>query len=139
MALDTRAGSQSWELKAIVECCELIQAQGHRPVFIGENSPGGLSDSVREFIPFAADMTGSASFEEVVFMAWAAAGAIGCDNDMMHLIAAAGCKSVVLYDSYSDAARTGHLGADVTILRRHVLAAISPIEATQALYREAVA
>jgi hypothetical protein len=46
----------------------------------------------------------------------------------MHLFAAAGCRSVVLFDGASDPARTGQRGRDVRILRRGTLAEIPPSE-----------
>ncbi len=139
LALDSAGSGRGWEMDVVEMCCDLIHAKGHRPVLVGEVVEASISDSAVPLEPYVVDMRGSVSKHEVVFMSWAAAGAIGCDNDIMHLISAAGCKSVLLYDSRSDAARSGHLGPDVTILRRHTIGAISPVEAVHALYREAVA
>lgn len=57
--------------------------------------------------PGLVDLVGKVTLNELVFMAWAAAGAVGTDNGTMHLAAEAGCRSVVLYDSHSDPALVG--------------------------------
>jgi ADP-heptose:LPS heptosyltransferase len=64
------------------------------------------------------DLSGKGNLNELVLVAWAATAAIGPDNGIMHLIAVAGCKSVVLYDQASDPALVGPRGSAVTILRR---------------------
>ena len=53
---------------------------------------------------------------------------MGPDNGIMHLVAVAGCKSVVLYDQSSDPALVGPRGSTVTILRRPRLADIPVAE-----------
>ena len=43
---------------------------------------------------------------------------MGPDNGVMHLTAAAGCPTVVLYNGASDPALVGQRGNKVTLLRR---------------------
>lgn len=118
----------SWSLERCIEFAELVSAAGHRLVMVGERHHNELTEALLDAVPDAVDLCGRASHVEVVFLAWAAVAALGYDNGLMHLITAAGCKSVVLYDPGSDAALTGHHGPDVTILRRHSLDAISAVE-----------
>jgi len=139
LAVDVAEHQTGWDEEGLAQCCELIRAKGHRPVLIGAQEPAQTTEAITDMVPDLVNMIGSATQEEIVFMSWAAAGAIGYVNDIMHLVSASGCKSVLLYDSHSDAAQYGHLGPDVTILRRHAIEAISPVEAVQALYQEAVA
>ena len=40
--------------------------------------------------PRAVDLTGHAAISDLVFLAWAAKGAVGGDNGLMHLFAIAG-------------------------------------------------
>jgi len=51
----------------------------------------------------------------------------------MHLIASAGCPSVVLYSNESDPALCGQRGPSVTILRRDGLADLSVADVVDAL------
>lgn len=129
MALDPGGANQAqWSASRCVELAELITAGGHRVVLVAEHSQDLIAEDVIESVPDAVNLCGTASHIEVVFLAWAAVGAVGYDNGLMHLTATAGCKSVVLYDPGSDAALAGHRGPDVTILRRHSLDAISAVE-----------
>ena len=106
--------------------------RGERPALIGECQAPDIVEDVHEITPVAVNLCGHASLVEIVFLVWAATSAIGTDNGLMHLIAAAGCHSIVLYDPGSDAALSGHRGPDVTILRRHHLASITAAEVVQA-------
>jgi ADP-heptose:LPS heptosyltransferase len=53
---------------------------------------------------------------------------VGNDTGPMHLIAAVGCPSWVLYSSASDPKLCGQRGERVTILRRDSLAGLNPAE-----------
>ncbi|NKB44217.1 MAG: hypothetical protein GKS03_08040 [Alphaproteobacteria bacterium] len=122
-----------WTPARCMELAELITARGNRAVLVSENAADPIREAVLDSVPDAIDLCGKASHVEVVFLAWAAVAAVGNDNGLMHLISASGCKSIVLYDPGSDAALAGHRGPDVTILRRHDLAAITAPEVMQRL------
>jgi ADP-heptose:LPS heptosyltransferase len=109
-------------------------AQGRVMVAVGFNPPEEFS-SLKSACPGLIDLVGKASLNELVFMAWAAAGAVGADNGTMHLAAGAGCRSVVLYDASSDPALVGQRGSRVTILRRPQLSGIPAAEVLAALKR----
>ena len=126
-------GAAQWTAARCVELAELVTARGNRAVFVGEKAADNITEAVLDVLPDAVDLCGRASHVEVVFLAWAAVAAVGNDNGLMHLIAAAGCRSIVLYDPGSDAALAGHRGPAVTILRRHDLAAITAAEVMQRL------
>jgi|TARA_B110000438_G_C15809140_1_gene648800 ADP-heptose:LPS heptosyltransferase len=111
---------------------EVAFPRGERPALIGECQAPDIVEDVHEITPVAVNLCGHASLVEIVFLVWAATSAIGTDNGLMHLIAAAGCHSIVLYDPGSDAALSGHRGPDVTILRRHHLASITAAGVVQA-------
>ena len=87
-------------------------------MLVGLGVPAELCATVREMCREAVDLTGRATVNELVFIAWASTGAVGPDNGVMHLAAAAGCRSVVLYNGESDPALVGQRGNRVTILRR---------------------
>lgn len=115
--------------------------EGRVPVAIGladpDTDPGavervaGLADAC----PGLVDLVGRVSVSEMVFLMWAAAGAVGADTGVMHLAAASGCRSVILYDGRSDPARAGQRGARTTILRRPRLDDIPVAEVLAALRR----
>jgi len=128
-----------WTPDHYAEMAAVSSARGERPVLIGEKKAQHITEAVVEVVPETINLCGQASYIELVFLAWAASCAIGADNSFMHLLAAAGCRSVVLYDPGSDAALSGHRGPDVTILRRHTLASIAVAEVVQALNSKTIA
>ncbi len=133
------ANGVQWTPERFSEIAEVAFARGERPVIVGEQRSEDIVDAIKDVASDAVDLCGQASYVECVFLAWAAAAAIGTDNGLMHLIAAAGCRSVVLYDPGSDAALSGHRGPDVTILRRHDVVFITAAEVEQALKGGAIA
>ncbi len=134
MAVDPGGANQTqWTPARFADMAEIAFARGQRPVLVGEQEAPDIAEAVKDVVSESVDLCGKASHVEVVFLSWAAVSAVGTDNGTMHLIATAGCKSVVLYDPGSDAALSGHRGPDVTILRRHNLASITAAEVVQAL------
>ena len=73
-------------------------------------------------VPGAIDLTGRTDLAQLTTLARAATVAVGNDTGPMHLIAAAGCPSVVLFSRESDPALCAPRGAAVSVLRRPDLA-----------------
>lgn len=117
----------------LAEFARLAAPEGRVLVAVG-TATEGLAD-LKTACPKLIDLVGKATLNELVFMAWAAAGAVGTDNGIMHLTAGAGCRSVVLYDGSSDPALVGQRGSRVTILRRPHLGGIPANEVLAALKR----
>lgn len=132
IATDSGPGGHHWPHLAAF--ARQAAADGRTPVAVGL-APNPHMEALRENCPQIIDLVGQASINELVFMAWAATGAVGADNGLMHLMAGAGCRSVVLYDGRSDPALVGQRGARVTILRRPHLGDIPAAETLAALRR----
>jgi ADP-heptose:LPS heptosyltransferase len=97
-----------------------LRAQGMTPVVVGSEHEARLA---RE-IPAAVDLTGKTSFGDLADLGRAARFAVGNDTGPMHLLATAGCRSVVLFSHDSDPARCAPRGPDVRILRQSDLASL---------------
>lgn len=123
-----------WAPEHYGELADALAAEGQIPVLMGPDVPAEVAAAVA-LCPTAVDLTGRATVNEMVFLAWAATAAVGPDNGIMHLTAAAGCPTVVLYDGASDPALVGQRGSKVTILRRPHLADIPVGEVTAAIRR----
>jgi ADP-heptose:LPS heptosyltransferase len=99
------------------------------PVIIGGPDEVPLAHAIVARTPAARDLTGQTSFAEIVALARAATGAVGNDTGPMHLIAMAGCPSLVLFSSESDpslcAPRPGATGGKVVVLLRPSLDTLS--------------
>jgi ADP-heptose:LPS heptosyltransferase len=106
-------------------------------VLIGLRAAPQIADDLTLHLPRAIDLTGQISVSDMVFLAWAAKAAVGCDNGVMHLAAVANCRAVVLYDTHSDPAATGQRGRAVSILRRARVTDIPVSEVMAALQRPA--
>jgi ADP-heptose:LPS heptosyltransferase len=81
----------------------------------------------------AVDLTGKTSFGDLADLGRVAAFAVGNDTGPMHLVAVAGCTSMVLFSRDSDPARCAPRGRDVRVLRRPDLAELTPQEVLAAL------
>ncbi len=113
-----------WPAERYGELARLLSLNGQTPVLVGTDMPSEVATTIAEFCPSAVDLSQRATVTEMVFLAWAATGAVGPDNGIMHLAAIAGCRTVVLYNNASDPALVGQRGNRVSILRRSTLAEI---------------
>ena len=75
---------------------------------IGGLQEGGLARGIQRQAPRARDLTGRTDFAQIAVLGARAALAIGNDTGPLHLIAAAGAPTIVLFSSASD---PGALGA----------------------------
>lgn len=66
---------------------------------IGGKGEAELGKAIRTASSRVRDLTGQTSFAEIVAIARQAGAAIGNDTGPMHLIAGAGCPSIVLFGS----------------------------------------
>lgn len=92
--------------------------QNLTPVLLGTEAERDVTDAISAACPDAVDLTGRTDLMEIAGLARRAAGAVGNDTGPMHLIAATGCPSLVLYSSASDPALCAQRGPDVRILRK---------------------
>jgi len=108
--------------------------RGLTPVVLGTAAEAEAIATLRALCPEAIDLSGRTGFLDILGLGQAATAAIGNDTGPMHLIAAAGCPSVVLFSDESNPDLCAPRGR-VTILRRPVLADLGEAEASAALIR----
>jgi ADP-heptose:LPS heptosyltransferase len=111
--------------------------QGIAPVVLGtanEHEAAAAITAGAALDAGARDLTGQTSFPELFALGRAALFAIGNDTGPMHLLAAVGCPSLVLFSHDSDPARCAPRappGAPgVQVLRRDDLATLTPDQVT---------
>jgi len=92
------------------------------PVLLGTSAEHDVTDAIRATCPGAVDLNGRTNLLEIAGLARRAAGAVGNDTGPMHLIAATGCPSLVLYSSASSPALCAQRGPYVRILQKPHLA-----------------
>jgi len=110
-----------WPVGNYAALATLLAKRGFGAAVLGGPDETGIAGA----LPGARDLTGQTSFADVVALARGATLAVGNDTGPMHLIAAAGCPSVVLFSSASDPALCAPRGRAVTVLRKPDLARLS--------------
>ena len=110
--------------------------RGITPVVIGTAAERPLADAIRAGTT-AHDLTGQTGFDDLADLARGAACAVGNDTGPMHLIATAGCPSLVLFSRDSDPARCAPRAPPhappVHVLRRDDLTTLPPPDVLAAL------
>jgi len=109
-----------WPAEQFADLAGRLHARGAVPVVLGTAAETPLAAMIREKCPAARVLTGQTSIADIASLARRAAVAVGNDTGPMHLIAAIGCPSVVLFSADSDPALTaprGPGGAWPTVLR----------------------
>jgi len=123
-----------WPAERFGAVAARLARRGLTPVLLGTEAEAEAITAIRALCPEAVDLAGRTGFLDILGLGRAAAAAIGNDTGPMHLIAAAGCPSVVLFSAESNPDLCAPRGR-VTILRRPVLADLGEAEASAALIR----
>jgi ADP-heptose:LPS heptosyltransferase len=126
-----------WPAEKFANLARWLVQQAVTPVILGAAADGAIVKDIMARAPDALNLCGKTSLADIVGLARGALGAAGNDTGPMHLIAMAGCPSLVLFSSDSDPAlcapRPGIDGGRVAILRRPILNALSVAEVQAAL------
>jgi ADP-heptose:LPS heptosyltransferase len=107
-----------WPVARYRELAADLVARGVTPVVIGTAPEQPLADATLDGVSGGIDLTGRTDFGRLSSLARGATVAIGNDTGPMHLIAAAGCPSIVLFSRDSDPALCAPRGPRVSVLRR---------------------
>lgn len=122
-----------WPARHYAALAAALLARGLTPVVLGTGAERVLAQEIRAAVPAAIDLTGRTDLPALASLGRAARFAVGNDTGPMHLLAAAGCASVVLFSQESDPALCAPRGRAVTVLRRPDLAALDPAAVLAAL------
>ncbi|MCK6452199.1 MAG: glycosyltransferase family 9 protein [Alphaproteobacteria bacterium] len=124
--------AKRWPEERYAALARDLKARGIAPVVLGGPDEKELAQRlVRD--AGAVDLAGRTSFADIAALARRAAVAIGNDTGPMHVIAAAGAPSLVLFSSDSDPALCAPAGPEVRILRRDRLVDLPVAEVAASL------
>jgi len=115
-----------WPADRFAEVGQALADRDIVPVLLGGAAESALMTDIQARCPKAQNLCGKTSLLELAELGRGAHVALGNDTGPMHLIAAAGCPSVVLFSGASDPALCAQRGPAVTIVRRPSLSALSP-------------
>ena len=120
--------AKRWPAQRYAALARLLAARGLTPVILGAAAERTLGAEIAALCPGARDLTGRTDLFALAGLAARARLAVGNDTGPMHLIAATGCPSLVLFSAESDPARTAPAGPDgraVAVLRVPDLATLA--------------
>ena len=106
-----------WPATRYAELAQTLARAKITPVVLGASAERALAQTVTSACPEARDLVGQTEYQDIVALGREAAFAVGNDTGPMHLIAAAGAPSLVLFSDESDPARCAPRGRLVRTLR----------------------
>nr|WP_085375591.1 glycosyltransferase family 9 protein [Magnetospirillum sp. ME-1] len=124
--------AKRWPVERFARSACWLAERGFTPVLLGTAKERAEIDSIRAACPRALDLSGKTGLPDIIALARRAEAALGNDTGPMHLIAAGGCPSVVLFSHDSDPSLCAPRG-NVTVLRRPSLAELGEAEVAAAL------
>ena len=109
---------KTWPADRFAQVAADLVRRGLVPVVIGTAAEAGAAKTVAAAVPAALDLTGRTDFGQLAALGRRAKLALGNDTGPMHLMAAVGCPSVVLFGAGSIPAQTAPRGPAVIVLAR---------------------
>ena len=124
--------TKQWPADGYATIAARAVAAGLTPVLVGAAAERDLLRAIAAGTPKTIDLGGQTDLADLAALGRSARQAIGNDTGPMHLIAAAGCRSLVLFSKHSSPRRSAPRGAHVTTLQRDSLAGLDPAEVAAA-------
>ena len=121
-----------WPVENYAELAAILRAEGYDLVIIGGPEESALARAIQRKAQ-ARDLTGRTDFAQIAMLGARAAAAIGNDTGPVHLIAAAGAPTLVLFSKASDpdlCSPRGH----VSVLRADKLKDLPTAEVARAVH-----
>lgn len=125
--------AKRWPSHAFATLGRHLMASGVTPVLIGRDAERTQIEEIAAGCPGAVNLCDRTSIAQIAVLARSASIAIGNDTGPMHVIAAAGCPSLVLYSAESDPRKVSPRGDWIRLVQRPSLDQLTPEEAIAAL------
>jgi ADP-heptose:LPS heptosyltransferase len=120
-----------WPVEKYGELARILYSRGLDIVIIGGPQESTLAQGIQRQVPRSRDLTGRTDFASIAVLGAKAALAIGNDTGPLHLAAAAGAPTVVLFSSVSDPALSAPRGK-VAVLQAAKLSELPVAKVAQA-------
>jgi len=125
--------AKHWGADSYGALAQHLVEKGLTPVLLGGRGDGQVMAAIAAACPEIRNLCGETELEDIAALARGARGAVGNDTGPMHVIAACGCPSLVLFSGDSDPALCAPRGVDVDILRRDPLTGLGVEEVVSSL------
>ena len=106
-----------WPAKQYAKLALALAARGFPPYLVGTAAERDALAQIEDRCPKARNLCGDTSLEDLAELARGASLAVGNDSGPMHLIAAVGAPSVVLFSQASDPRRSAPRGPSVKCIQ----------------------
>ncbi|HEX7944639.1 MAG TPA: glycosyltransferase family 9 protein [Phenylobacterium sp.] len=120
-----------WPVERYSELARILYARGFDVVIIGGVKESDLAHTIQRAVPRARDLTGRTDFARIAMLGAKAALAVGNDTGPLHLAAAGGAPTIVLFSRASDPKLSAPRGR-VAILRAENLSDLPVAQVAQA-------
>ena len=120
-----------WPVERYAELARILYGRGFDIVVIGGLQETPLAQKIQRQVPRARDLTGNTDFARIARLGARAALAIGNDTGPLHLAAAGGAPTVVLFSQASDPALSAPRGR-VAVLQAQKLSELPVAKVAQA-------
>lgn len=122
-----------WPAQNFAALAARLSGEGVTPAIIGGPPEAEIAQTILAAAPGAQNLASRTDFLDILALGSRAAVAAGNDTGPMHLIAAAGAPSLVLFGPESDPALCAPRGPNVRVLRPDLLAALGVEDVAAAL------
>jgi ADP-heptose:LPS heptosyltransferase len=126
-----RRPEKRWPVENYAELARILYARGFDIVIIGGVQESALAHAIQRVAPRARDLTGRTDFARIAVLGARASFAIGNDTGPLHLAAAAGAPTLVLFSKASDPTLTAPRGK-VSIIQADNLSTLPVAKVAQA-------
>lgn len=113
-----------WPAEQYAALAQELVAKGITPVLIGSTAEEEVLQSIAVRVPHTINLCGKTTIGQLAELARHASVAVGNDTGPMHVIAATGCPSTVIFSHESDPVRSAPVG-NVTVLREQDLSQLT--------------
>lgn len=120
-----------WPVEKYAELARILYGRGFDIVVVGGPQETELAHQIQRATPRARDLTGRTDFASIAILGAKAALAVGNDTGPLHLAAAGGAPTIVLFSKASDPALSAPRGR-VAILQAENLADLPVAQVAQA-------
>ncbi len=125
--------AKRWPAESYAAIAQRLLEGGITPVLLGGDDERGLLSLIARDCPGAVNLGSRTDFIDIATLARGALVALGNDTGPMHIIAASGCPSVVLFSAESDPRLCAPKAKRVRVLSRDDLGRLDVAEAWTAL------